>query len=67
VITWDGKVIPCCFDKDADHIMGDLNFESFRDIWSGSKYRLFRRVLLSDRGAVEICRSCTSGMKGVLV
>ncbi len=48
VITWDGKVLPCCFDKDADHIMGDLNQESFRDIWNGTKYRLFRRILLSD-------------------
>lgn len=65
VITWDGKVLPCCFDKDADHIMGDLNHESFRDIWNGAKYRLFRRMLLSDRGSITICRNCTSGLKGV--
>ena len=65
VITWDGKVLPCCFDKDADHIMGDLNQESFRDIWNGAKYRLFRRILLSDRSSIEICRNCTSGLKGV--
>jgi radical SAM protein with 4Fe4S-binding SPASM domain len=65
VVTWDGKVIPCCFDKDADHIMGDLNQESFNEIWNGSKYRLFRRVLMSDRSAIEICRNCTSGLKGV--
>ncbi|HRB92899.1 MAG TPA: SPASM domain-containing protein, partial [Chitinophagales bacterium] len=24
VITWDGKVVPCCFDKDAQHQLGDL-------------------------------------------
>ncbi|MEY4703614.1 MAG: hypothetical protein RIR96_1511, partial [Bacteroidota bacterium] len=24
VITWDGLVVPCCFDKDAMHQMGDL-------------------------------------------
>jgi radical SAM protein with 4Fe4S-binding SPASM domain len=63
VVTWNGKVLPCCFDKDADHIMGDLNQESFTEIWNGSKYRLFRRVLLTDRSAVEICRNCTSGMR----
>ncbi|MBK8883323.1 MAG: SPASM domain-containing protein [Bacteroidales bacterium] len=67
VVTWDGKVLPCCFDKDAEHIMGDLNQESFSDIWSGAKYRLFRRVLLSGRGDIEICRNCTSGMRGVNV
>jgi MoaA/NifB/PqqE/SkfB family radical SAM enzyme len=24
VITWDGLVVPCCFDKDASHQLGDL-------------------------------------------
>jgi radical SAM protein with 4Fe4S-binding SPASM domain len=65
VITWDGKVIPCCFDKDAKYIMGDLNQESFREIWNGQKYRVFRKMVLSDRSAVEICRNCTSGLRGV--
>jgi radical SAM protein with 4Fe4S-binding SPASM domain len=65
VITWDGKVLPCCFDKNGDHIMGDLNNESFRDIWNGTKYRLFRRILVTDRSSIEICRNCTSGLAGV--
>jgi radical SAM protein with 4Fe4S-binding SPASM domain len=65
VITWDGKVIPCCFDKDAKYVMGDLNKESFREIWNGPKYRIFRKMVLSDRSAVEICRNCTSGLRGV--
>jgi radical SAM protein with 4Fe4S-binding SPASM domain len=65
VVTWDGKVLPCCFDKEADHIMGDLNQESFREIWNGPKYRLFRRILLSDRSTIGICRNCTSGLRGV--
>ncbi|MFM7725596.1 MAG: radical SAM/SPASM domain-containing protein, partial [Flavobacteriales bacterium] len=29
VVTWDGKVVPCCFDKDASHVMGDLQKNSF--------------------------------------
>ena len=24
VITWDGLVVPCCFDKDAMHRLGNL-------------------------------------------
>ncbi len=24
VITWDGLVVPCCFDKDAEYRLGDL-------------------------------------------
>lgn len=66
VITWDGKVLPCCFDKDARHVMGDLNQESFRDIWNGSRYRLFRRILLTDRNAIEICQNCTAALRGII-
>ncbi|MBG0858385.1 MAG: SPASM domain-containing protein [Bacteroidales bacterium] len=62
VITWDGKVLPCCFDKDAEHVMGDLNEESFYDIWEGPKYKIFRKNLLSGRDMTEICRNCTSGI-----
>ena len=43
VITWDGKVIPCCFDKNADHIFGDLNTQSFSEIWHGEKAMQFRQ------------------------
>jgi radical SAM protein with 4Fe4S-binding SPASM domain len=67
VVTWDGKVVPCCFDKDSDHIMGDLNEDSFRDIWAGPRYRLFRRELLDDRKSIDICGNCSSGLRGVSI
>jgi len=67
VITWDGKVLPCCFDKDAEHIMGDLNEDSFMDIWNGPRYRIFRKSILSNRKMTEICRNCTSGMRLVRI
>ena len=63
VITWDGKVVPCCFDKDAEHIMGDLKKKSFREIWDDSQYRLFRKRILAGRNSIEICSNCTSGLK----
>jgi len=64
VITWDGKIVPCCFDKDAEYIMGDLKEDSFREIWNGPRYKIFRRSILSGRHMIEICRNCTSGLKG---
>lgn len=61
VITWDGKVVPCCFDKDADHVMGDLHTERFSDLWTCDAYASFRKHLLEDRSKLEMCRNCSEG------
>jgi len=63
VITWDGKVVPCCFDKDAHYVLGDLSKQSFREIWYGEAYRQFRATLLRSRQEIEMCRNCTEGTK----
>lgn len=63
VVTWDGLVVPCCFDKDAKHRMGDLKKESLKDIWYGQEYTGFRRSLLRSRSEIDICTNCTEGTK----
>lgn len=63
VITWDGKVVPCCFDKDAHFVLGDLKEKSFKEIWSQKKYQNFRQSLLRSREEIEICKNCTEGTK----
>ena len=63
VITWDGLVVPCCFDKDAEYRLGDLQQQSFTSLWRGPKYQGFRQALLKGRDQVEMCRNCTAGTK----
>jgi len=63
VITWDGMVVPCCFDKDAIHRLGDLKKDSFKDLWQGELYQEFRSQLLQGRDKIEICTNCTEGCK----
>jgi radical SAM protein with 4Fe4S-binding SPASM domain len=63
VVTWDGLVVPCCFDKDATHVMGDLKKQSFREIWNGEAYREFRSRLLRSRKGIDICSNCSEGTK----
>jgi len=63
VITWDGVVVPCCFDKDADHKLGDLKKESFKTLWHGTEYNQFRSYLLKGRDQIDICKNCTEGCK----
>ncbi len=59
VVTWDGQVVPCCFDKDASHVMGELKSESLLDVWTSHAYQVFRNQLFDDRSQIEICRNCS--------
>ncbi len=63
VITWDGKVVPCCFDKDAHYVLGDLKTHPFEEIWQGEAYRAFRTRLLRSRTETDICTNCTEGTR----
>jgi radical SAM protein with 4Fe4S-binding SPASM domain len=63
VLTWDGKVVPCCFDKDASHALGNLNEKSFKEVWFGKAYDEFRKTLLQGRSKIDICNNCTEGTK----
>ncbi len=61
VVTWDGKVVPCCFDKDAHHPMGNLTETSFKTLWRSGPYRQFRASLLHSRREIDMCKNCTEG------
>ncbi len=61
VFTWDGKVVPCCFDKDATHVLGDVETESFASLWHGKPYQNFRGAVLRSRKEIDICQNCTEG------
>jgi radical SAM protein with 4Fe4S-binding SPASM domain len=61
VITWDGLVVPCCFDKDATHQLGDLKNKDFKHIWQDGPYQQFRSQLLKGRDKIDICTNCTEG------
>ena len=61
VITWDGRVVPCCFDKDADFQLGDLSQTSFKELWYSKPYDRFRSLLLDSRSNIEMCKNCSEG------
>jgi radical SAM protein with 4Fe4S-binding SPASM domain len=63
VITWDGLVVPCCFDKDAQHRLGSLADRSFREVWTSGEYRRFRGVLMEGRKNIDICSNCSEGTR----
>ncbi len=63
VITWDQKMVPCCFDKDANYILGDLSKYSIKEIWKSELYQNFRRGVLQNRKGNSMCNNCTAGLK----
>ncbi|MEO9211243.1 MAG: radical SAM/SPASM domain-containing protein [Ginsengibacter sp.] len=62
VITWDGMVVPCCFDKNATHQLGDLKGQSFKEIWHNKKYKKFRTDITDSRKNIDICANCSEGV-----
>ena len=63
VVTWDGQVVPCCFDKDAQHVLGDLRQKSFESIWFSKPYSDFRAQLIRSRSEIDMCKNCSVGTK----
>jgi radical SAM protein with 4Fe4S-binding SPASM domain len=63
VITWDGLVVPCCFDKDALHRLGDLKEKPFREVWQSEVYQQFRQQLMNGRKNIDICANCSEGLR----
>ena len=61
VITWDGLVAPCCFDKDVTHRLGDVKTGTLAEVWDGAAYDDFRTRLLKGRAEIDICKNCTEG------
>lgn len=63
VVTWDGDIVPCCFDKDAKYKMGTLRDHTFQDIWYDKTYKNFRNSIIQSRQNIDICQNCTEGSK----
>jgi len=63
VFTWNGILVPCCFDKDAQHQLGNIQENSFESIWSNQSYREMRKKILTSRHQIDICTNCSEGSK----
>lgn len=63
VITWDGKMVPCCFDKDAKFQLGDLKSQTLKEVWRSEPYNNFRKSVLRSRKEIDICSNCSEGTK----
>ncbi|MFO8001830.1 MAG: radical SAM protein [Marinilabilia sp.] len=61
VITWNGTVGPCCYDKDLEWPYGNIHDQSLDEIWKSMYANSLRGHILSDRSGINICRNCPEG------
>lgn len=59
VITTDGELLPCCFDKNANFSYGNLNKYSVKELWNNDKALSFRKTVLSNRKSIDMCQNCS--------
>ena len=62
-VLWNGDVALCCLDYDGKVILGNLEQESFQDIWQGEKLRRIRQYhIQADLSQIPICENCSKSM-----
>lgn len=67
VINWDGTVVPCCFDMNNSHVLGNSLNQSIKEIWKGEKYKQFRESILKNKKSIPLCKNCPGTNKETFV
>ena len=57
VITTSGDILPCCYDKDHRHALGNITTQSLSDIFHSKKANALRRCILKGH-LPEMCKNC---------
>jgi radical SAM protein with 4Fe4S-binding SPASM domain len=63
VLTADNRLIPCCFDKNAQHAYGTLSDDALTTLWKSKKAHRFIKTVWSKDNPFEMCKNCTEGLK----
>lgn len=59
VFTFDGNIISCCYDKNAEYNFGNIIKNDFKELWKNTEFNLFRLSVLKNRKKHQICQNCT--------
>ncbi|MEI6575301.1 MAG: SPASM domain-containing protein [Bacteroidota bacterium] len=58
VVQWNGDVVACCRDYNAENLMGNVKDETLLQIWNGEKYAKFRSSMIAGEYGNSICGPC---------
>jgi radical SAM protein with 4Fe4S-binding SPASM domain len=57
-ITWDGDVVPCCFDYDKKYVLGNIGRSTLSEIWTDGPLERLRNEFISNNVQNPLCRNC---------
>jgi radical SAM protein with 4Fe4S-binding SPASM domain len=66
VVSWDGQMAPCCYDKDLDFSPGNIRNQSLKVIWKNETMQQFRQQILKDKAALGMCKNCPEGRQWLI-
>ena len=58
VITTNGDVLPCCYDKEHKHILGNITAQPLTEIFHSKKALSLRRLILQGHHIPDMCKNC---------
>lgn len=59
VIRYNGDVLPCCFDKKGEYVLGNIDKTQMHEIWNSQHFNEFRLKVLKSKKNIPICSNCT--------
>ena len=57
VVLWDGRVIPCCVDYNANLMIGSVQNDTIQNLWKNEKMDLLRKQHLNGQFP-DTCANC---------
>lgn len=58
-VTWDGDVVPCCYDYDKKYVLGNIKNQTLAEMWNGPRMQALREEFLSNNVQNPLCRNCS--------
>lgn len=58
LILTDGRVVPCCMDKNADFSIGSTYSNTIQEVIKANNRKAFIYKVLKDKNKVELCNNC---------
>jgi radical SAM protein with 4Fe4S-binding SPASM domain len=59
VISWQGNVLPCCFDKNHEFSYGNITKTPLHKILQQPNTFRFKKTVHNNRKSIEMCRNCS--------